>query len=1694
VPAGSGGDGYYGGGGGAGGEGLNIPGSGGGGGSSWAASSSLSTRFLGALQTGNGSVTITPLTISTTSATVLSFSSSTAQSSAPVTFTATVTPSGSAGTVAFTAGNAVITGCDSVAVVAGVASCTTSFVTPGARVIRAIYSGTASVLPSTSAPMTETTILATTVTAITSSIATVPAATAVTYTATVSPVPTGGSVTFSRDGNVLASCTSVPLTLPSGVATCTETYAASGDRTIGAVYSGDANYATSTADTFTQHVSGAPTTTTLVTAQSPIGVGRSVSFTATVVPVPTGGTVAFKDAGTAITACSAVTVSLTSGTASCRVSYTAIGTHTISAVYSGVSDYGTSSSSGVSEVINSSQAVFGSGLETFTVPAGWSDITVTAWAGAGSAGSAGGSPGRGGGVASTFAVTPGQVLEVVTGGQGGGVSSGGTGGQWGSSGNGGGASDVRVGACAATLSCGLADRVLVAGAGGGTAAGSGPGGQGYLIECGGDGGSAPDGSGADGCGRTDSGQSWPGPGRGATAVAGGAGGASSGSYGGPAGSRGALGVGGAGASDEVPAGSGGDGYYGGGGGAGGEGLNIPGSGGGGGSSWISSSALHSSLLGTGNTGSGSVVISHAATQIVLGESVTTSLPYGSTRVLTATMEDSGGTVVDTGTDSTPSVTFAQTSGTGSVSGLGAATAVAGVASLTVTGTGVGTLGLTAATTALTSSTLSITVVAAAQTITFPQPASPAIYGTTFSVAPTASSGLPVTVAASGGCSDVANGAAWTVTMTSGTTDCILSASQAGTTNFSAATPVVKTVSASKAAEAAFILGGATSAMYGTTPILTASGGSGTGAVTFSESSSSCTIAASTATTAYVSIIQGAGDCTVTANKAADSNYFATSVDHSVTATPAQLVVNALPAGKVYGGVDPTLNSTLSGFVGRDNSTTSGIQGSAVCSRTAGESVATRAIVCLPGTLSAPNYSFTTGTPASFVISAAPLLITATSAAITYGDATPLISASYSGLTNGDSAPSTPPTCATTVGPSTDVGSYASNCLGASDDDYSITYAAGVVNVGLADQTIDFEQPAQPAGFGSTFSIAPTASSGLAIAVSAFGGCSAAFTDPDWTITMTSGTDDCVLLATQDGDLNYTAATSVQQVVSAEPTFQADASLTGAADVTYGDTAVYTVSGGSGTGGWTFDLGVDSVCSITSTTATTVTVQLTAGVGSCDIVATNPGDANYRGATAGIRIAADLRVLDIDGVTQSKVYGASDPTLDFTLSGFAPGDDSSVVSGSADCQRASGEPVGDYAVSCAPGGLVADNYSFETGAAGQLSITPAALTITASDAQIHFGDPTPVITPSYSGLENGDPAPSVLPVCATAVGSTNVPGTYSSGCSGAVDGNYTIGYADGVVTVLKALQVITFPAPVADGVFGTSFAIDPATSSPLVVSLAATGGCTASADTSGWTIAVTSGSTDCVLTASQDGDSNWASATDAVQIVRVARATQQALGLVVPGSATYGDTGAAIPSGGSGTGAITVSTAGGCSVTGSLSLTFTAAGPCTVTATRTADDNYAAATTSGVISVAPATLMINAANETKIAGDADPTLVATESGFVLADTTSVVSGAADCTRVSGEAAGSYVIACAPGTLAAANYAFTTGSSGSLTITSADASSKPSATTKTHSSPGSSTHPAAAPFSLTSLILPLGIVLLLIVLVGGGIFLVRRRRGA
>jgi hypothetical protein len=164
-------------------------------------------------------------------------------------------------------------------------------------------------------------------------------------------------------------------------------------------------------------------------------------------------------------------------------------------------------------------------------------------------------------------------------------------------------------------------------------------------------------------------------------------------------------------------------------------------------------------------------------------------------------------------------------------------------------------------------TTALTVGKANQTITFAQPTTPQTFGATFHVNPTSDSGLAVSLTDSGNgvCSvqSVASGG-YDVTMTSGTGNCVLTASQAGNANYNAAANVQRTVAAQKKNQTITGFGAIANKVVGTTFPVSATASSGLN-VSFSASGS-CTVSGNTVS------VTGVGPCTITASQGGNSNY------------------------------------------------------------------------------------------------------------------------------------------------------------------------------------------------------------------------------------------------------------------------------------------------------------------------------------------------------------------------------------------------------------------------------------------------------------------------------------------------------------------------------------------------------------------------------------------------------------------------------------------------------------------------------------------------------------------------------------------------------------------------------------------------------------------------------------------------------
>jgi hypothetical protein len=171
----------------------------------------------------------------------------------------------------------------------------------------------------------------------------------VTFTATVTATAPGagtptGTVQFRIDGTDVGS----PADVVGGVATSTVSSLPAGNHSVAAVYSGDADFTTSTGVlSGGQTVNAADTSTQVGSALNPSIVGQGVTFTATVTATAPGagtptGTVQFQADGTDIGGPQGLDEL---GVASVTTSALALGTHAVTATFLGVSNFNPSTGS-----------------------------------------------------------------------------------------------------------------------------------------------------------------------------------------------------------------------------------------------------------------------------------------------------------------------------------------------------------------------------------------------------------------------------------------------------------------------------------------------------------------------------------------------------------------------------------------------------------------------------------------------------------------------------------------------------------------------------------------------------------------------------------------------------------------------------------------------------------------------------------------------------------------------------------------------------------------------------------------------------------------------------------------------------------------------------------------------------------------------------------------------------------------------------------------------------------------------------------------------------------------------------------------------------------------------------------------------------------------------------------------------------
>lgn len=456
----------------------------------------------------------------------------------------------------------------------------------------------------------------------------------------------------------------------------------------------------------------------------------------------------------------------------------------------------------------------------------------------------------------------------------------------------------------------------------------------------------------------------------------------------------------------------------------------------------------------------------------------------------------------------------------------------------------------------------------------------------FDVSASASSGLGVSLSATGACS-----VSGVTVHLSGAGDCTVTASQPGNANFLAADEMSRTFGIGRAAQSiTFSVGNHT---FGDPDFeLSATASSGLD-VAFSIDSGRCDNEGSTLH------INGAGDCTVIASQAGNSDYLpAEDVVRTFNVARAdQSIEFEGLAGRTFGDADFEVTALASSGLDVSFSATGActVDGTTLHLTGAGDCTVTAS---QPG-----NEDFNPASDVPQTFSVAPSgqsILFGPLQAATFGDADFEVAAlASSGLPVSFAATGDCQILGSTVHI---VGVGECTVTASQPGDTNYTPAEDVsqsFTIGKASQSLSFA-PLVDRTFGEDdFDVAATASSGLDVSFAASGAC----TVSGATVHIVSA-GECVLTASQPGDESYLAAADVtQSFIVAKSSQVIDFDVSGH---TYGD-ADFDVSASASSG-----LDVSFAVSVGQCTLTGATVHI-AGAGDCTITASQAGDANYLAA-------------------------------------------------------------------------------------------------------------------------------------------------------------------------------------------------------------------------------------------------------------------------------------------------------------------------------------------------------------------------------------------------------------------------------------------------------------------------------------------------
>lgn len=482
--------------------------------------------------------------------------------------------------------------------------------------------------------------------------------------------------------------------------------------------------------------------------------------------------------------------------------------------------------------------------------------------------------------------------------------------------------------------------------------------------------------------------------------------------------------------------------------------------------------------------------------------------------------------------------------------------------------------------------------------------------------------------------------------------------------------------------------------YGDAPFgLTATSSAGLTGFTFSSSDPTVASIAGNIVT-----IHKPGTITITVIERGNSTYNHGIASQSLTVNPAGQMISfdPLPA-KTYGdaaiSVNPTASSGLPVSLRSSDENIASVNGHTITIRKAGT------VDIIASQAGNGNFPAAPEETRTLVIAKAALTITADAKSKAAGEANPVLTFQYSGFQYKDNPDSleVPLTITTTADASSEAGTYPIILGGAESGNYTITLVNAVLSVFAETQTVQFSLAPQTYG-DAAFDPAATSTTGATPVYSSSNPRVAVIT-PEGKVQITgAGTAYITAKFPAADNLPFTTKDQLLTVTKADLTLTPEHKTRkyGAADPVF--TASYT--------GLQYE---DERPDLLKAPIFQTNATAGSGTGDYTITASGAVSENYEIHYGTGVLTIEKALLTATPDNTSRPYGVQNPVFTVSYTGFANGENSSVINTPATASSIATQTtgIGDYPITA--GGAADDNYEFAY-ADGTLTITIGARTI------------------------------------------------------------------------------------------------------------------------------------------------------------------------------------------------------------------------------------------------------------------------------------------------------------------------------------------------------------------------------------------------